>query len=177
MSILTSVINSVLDGGYRVMKVLRFGKSDVQTADEATPYGLDSSAVKDMIAVFSDTVTKGEPVIIGYLNKQQLAQPGEFRLYSTDNDGNLITYIWLHNAAGDGQIELGGTTDNAVLYSKLETAFNQLKNDFNNFVTIFNSHVHPGVQTGGGSSAVTTTLGTDSSADITPAKNNKIKTL
>jgi hypothetical protein len=74
-------------------------------------------------------------------------------------------------------MEIGGDAYNMVRYQELETAFNQLKSDLNNFISIFNAHTHAGVTTGGGTSGVTATSGTSSSADITPAKIDEIKCL
>jgi len=172
---LVKVLNTELDSlSRRVVKFLRLGKSDVQTSLEAAPYGIDSNPVKDMVAVYAPTGEKGKTVIMGYINKQQLAAKGETRLYSTNADGELQLYTWLK---ADGTMEIGGSTKNMVRYQELETAFNQLKSDFNALVTTFNSHVHTGVTTGSGSSGSTATPGTASTADITPAKINQIKTL
>jgi hypothetical protein len=66
---------------------------------------------------------------------------------------------------GSSSMELGGNVDNAVRFSALETAFNQLKSDFD-------GHTHGGVDTGGG----TTSPAITSSADITGAKIDNIKT-
>ena len=171
---ITKVISTSFDDlQRRFIKVLRKGKSDVQTPIEASPFGIDSNPIKDMIAVYGQTEEKGKTVIIGYIDKNKLAASGETRLYSIDNNGNLKTYVWLKN---DGTMEIGGNTKHMVRYEELQTAFNQLKQDLNTFITIFNSHTHTGVTIGGGSTSTTTTPGTSSSADISPAKIDNIKT-
>lgn len=157
----------------RIVKVLRKGKSDVQTAMEAAPFGIDSNPLKDMIAVYAPTEEKGKTVIIGYLNKNQLADVGETRLFSTDSDGTLKFYAWLKN---DGTMEIGGNDYHMVRYEKLAEAFNELKQDFNDHITAYNSHTHTGVMVGLGSTSFTTP-GTPSVADITPAKIDEIKCL
>lgn len=88
-----------------------------------------------------------------------------------DKDGN----IELENSAGsflkltDATIaELMGNADFAVRYSELETAFNQLKTDFDN-----HTHSVPGVTSG--SFTATATAPTNSSADISGAKIDEIK--
>ncbi len=170
---LIKVISTEFDKAKRrIVKLLHLGRSDVKTANEIAPYGIDGNPIKGMIAVYSSTSINGSPVIIGYINKNQLADVGELRLYSTDKDGALKFYTWLKN---DGTYEMGGNADNAVRYSKLEQAFNQLKADFNSHITAYNTHVHIGVTTGGGSSG-TTSPGTSSAADISGAKINEIKT-
>jgi hypothetical protein len=174
------VISSKIDSlSRRTIKFLRYGSSDVLDVLEATNYGVDSVPVKDLVAVYGQTSSKGKAVIIGYLNKNRLADIGETRLFSTDDSGNLQTYIWLKN---DGTMKVGGDADNMVRYSELETAFNELKGDFNTLVTTFNNHIHTTTATVGatpvpGVIAPTTTLGTSSAADISGAKIDEIKTL
>lgn len=154
----------------RVLKVEQFG---IKTAAEAMPFGDDSQPLKDMVAILGDTSNNAEPVILGYINKNQIAGPGEKRLFSLDSDGNLATFVWLKS---DGSIEIGGNTKNMVRYQELEAAFNDLKGKYNELVTAFNTHTHisalPGTPTGTPSA-----IGTPSNADISPAKINEIKTL
>lgn len=126
---LVKVLDSSIDLlNRRLVKVLRFGKSDVQTPFSVSAYGVDSNPIKDMIAVYSDTGEKGKTIIVGYINKNQLADKGELRLFSTDEVGVLKKYIWLKN---DDTIEIGGDTDNMVRYSALATAFNAMLTDLN----------------------------------------------
>ena len=172
---LTKILSTDFDDlARRLVKVLRKGKSDVQTPMEAAPFGIDSNPLKDMIAVYGPTEEKGKTVIIGYLNKNQQADVGETRLFSTDADGALKFYAWLKN---DGTMEIGGADYHMVRYEQLETAFNELKADFNALVTTFNSHTHLGVIAGFATSGTTTASGTASDADITPAKIDEIKCL
>ena len=77
----------------------------------------------------------------------------------------------------DSFIEMDGNADFMVRFSELETGFNQLKSDFNSFVnTIYNVHVHPGVTAGAASTAPSPSTGSPSSADISGAKIDEIKT-
>jgi hypothetical protein len=166
------VISTSLDQlSRRVVKFYRFGNSDVATSLEVGPYGTDSNPVKNMVALSVKTGTKGETFVIGYINKQKLAELGEHRTFSTDEDGVLKTYIWLKN---DGTIEIGGDSDNMVRFSALETAFNELKGDFNTFIQGYNTHTHP---TPSGVSSPPVIGGTQSAADISGAKIDEIKTL
>lgn len=163
----------------RVVKVLRYGTKDVQTAIESAPFGIDANPYKDLIAVYGKTDSKGKKIILGYLNKNQIADVGEIRLYSTDSSGVEKFYTFLKN---DGTMEIGGNSDNMVRFSELENAFNELKSDFNTLVTTFNGHIHTTTATVGatptpGVIAPTTTPGTSSTADISPAKIDEIKTL
>jgi hypothetical protein len=163
---IVKVISTDLDNAKkRLVKFLRFGKSDVQTSIEANPYGLDSNPIKDMVAVYSETSGKGETVIVGYLNKNLKAGVGEFRTFSTDANGNEKFYIWQKN---DGNCEFGGTVDNMVRYQKLSDAMLQ----FQNKLIVQLNLISTGIAAGGGSYVVG-----DVSIDISQSKINEIKTL
>lgn len=149
----------------RILKFLRFGRGDVQTAREAGPFGIDSGPRKGMIAVYSPTAEKGKTVILGYINLNQLAAVGETRIFSTDENGELKTQIWLKNT---GVIEIGGETDWMVRYSALETAFNELQQKWNDFASAY----VPGSPSVTGAPA---TLA-QSTADISSAKIDNIRT-
>ena len=152
------------------VKFLRYGKSDVQEHCEASPYGVDSRPIKDVIAVVGDMGDNGKKTIVGYLNVERKADTGEIRIFSTDDNAVEKFYIWLKK---NGTCEIGGDQDNAVRYSKLEQAFNELKTDFNSFVAVFNTHTHSFVGTG--TVGTPQSSGQSSNADISPAKINEIK--
>jgi hypothetical protein len=148
----------------QLVKVYRLGKDDVQEAIQGTPFGIDSSPVKDMQAIFMQTGEKGKTVIVGYLNRNHISEKGETRIYSTNDTGVVQIFLHLKN---DGTAEFGGDTDNLVRFSKLEEGFNQLKSDFNAFLT----HVH------GGSGSPPAPPAIPSMASIADAKIDEIKTL
>ncbi|MGB0881436.1 MAG: hypothetical protein ACPGSO_00675 [Vicingaceae bacterium] len=158
----------------RVIKFLRLGKRDVQTSLEAMPFGVDSVPVKNLVAVYAPTSEKGQTVIIGYINKNAIADVGEFRAYSTNSDGEEQNYIWIKN---DGTIEIGGDSDNMVRYSQIEASVNELKNDINDLKNIFSAWV---TAPNDGGAALKTALAayytTPIVQDITGAKINEIKT-
>jgi hypothetical protein len=149
----------------RVVKFLRYGSSDFQTSLEAGPFGFDSNPIKDMVAIYAESGTKGKTLIVGYLNKNQVANVGEVRLYSTDENGQQKMYAWLKN---DGTMELGGDSDHLVRFSKLEEGFNKLRDDFNTFAQAYTP--------GGPSSVGTPPTIMQSQASIADAKINEIKT-
>lgn len=165
------ILQTRLANGKVLPKFLRMGKSDVRECKQSTPYGFESNPVKDTIAVYSTTDVIGDDVVIGYIPKEALTDIGESRVFSTDDNGNLKVYIHLK---ASGEIHFGGTNGNLTRYQELESGFNQLKADFNNLVTIFNSHIHA---TPSGASSSTATPGTQSTADISNAKINEFKTL
>lgn len=127
--ILTRLLSTALDKtGKWIAKVQRMGKSDIQTGYQATPYGVDSNPIDGMVALFHDTVRKGDNVVVGYLQKNMMAAKGEIRIFSTDSQGNLKSWIWLKN---DGTIEINGNANHLTQYEAMKTAFDQLKTDLN----------------------------------------------
>ena len=157
------------DAGNRIIKVLRFGLSDVQTATQISPAGIDAGPIKDLIAVYSSTTKNGNKVIIGYISKNSIAEAGELRLYSQDEKGVEQGFVYLKK---DGTLELLGDTDYAIRYSEMKTAFDQLRDDYNSMVNTFNLHIHAAPS---GSTAATLTLETPSTADMTASKIDEIK--
>lgn len=161
-----NIISSAFDSAKRrVLKFYRLGKSDVRTAYDASPYGFDGNPIKNMRAIYSETGTVGEQVIIGYINKNLLAAPGESRMFSTDDSGNLKMFIWLKK---DGTMQLGGAADNAVRYAALNTALQAEKDLINIELTKIQAAI-----TGVGGAYTKA----DISVNISAAKINEIKTL
>lgn len=158
----------------KFVKVLRYGKDDVQTADYALPFGIDSKPVKDILAVHAETGSSEGGVVLGYIQQFAVTKEGENRIYATDANGNEVFSVFFKR---DGTCEFGGTTDFAVRFNKLETGFNQLKADHNALITAFNTHLHATAATGPPS---TPTPGagipaTTSIASIADAKIDEIK--
>ncbi len=119
------ITNSIVDStttedGMRMIKVDQFGAKEPY---ECSPYGFDSNPVKDMTAIYADTSENGEPIIIGYVNENQLADVGELRLYNS-NKG----YIWLKK---DDTIELNGNSRTIVAFIDLKTELENTINKLN----------------------------------------------
>lgn len=161
--------SSIIESGKRIVKVLRFGLGDTKTAVQVSPVGIDSAPIKGMIAIYASTTKKGNKAIIGYVNSSCIAESGELRFFSQDDDGDEQTYIFLKK---DGSIEIGGDSDNAIRYSEMKTAFDTLRDDLNNLINLYNAHIHP---TPSGPSSPTVSLGTPSVADMTSSKIDEIK--
>ena len=107
--------STISNSGKRIMKFLQFG---AKTASESLPYGLDSNPIKGMTAIYGTTSNDAESVIIGYIQKNQLCEVGESRLFSTDENGDLKAFIWNKN---DGTIEINGDTYTSVRFAPLNT--------------------------------------------------------
>lgn len=121
MITLSKIRSTILKNGERIIKVLQYG---AKTVAEISPFGDDSNPVENMSALYADTAETGEPVIIGYINTNQLAAVGEKRIYSLKPDKTLSTFIWLKN---DGTMQIGGDADNVVRYQKLDDALQAQK--------------------------------------------------
>lgn len=164
-----------IEEGNRVVKVVELGP---KTAEQIAPFGDDSSPLNDTAGIFSKTTERGDSVIIGYFNGQQIAQPGEKRIFSLNTDGSLSFNIHLK---GDGTCEINGTGNFLVKFNELKTAFDQLVKDHNALLADYKAHVHTTTATVGSSptpgtiTAPTVTL-TDSTASVDNAKAENIKT-
>lgn len=117
---IVKVISTEVVNGFRRIKILRFGRGDVQTPTQATPFGFDSNPIANMRAIYGPTATNGKPVIIGYINTENLAAEGEMRLFSTNANGVQKAYVWLKN---NGIAEINGNGDYAVKYNALSLSF------------------------------------------------------
>ncbi len=115
MATIAKVDATQIEEGFRTIKVNQYG---AKTADVVQPFGDDSNPIKNMVAVFTETDTDGNPIVIGYFNKDVVAAEGEKRLYSVDSSGNQKAFMWLKN---DGQLQLNGSGDNAVRFTPLES--------------------------------------------------------
>ena len=159
MLTLVKTISTQITNLIRTVKVSRYGKDDTVTGMEAMPYGDDSNPIAGMDAVYLELSSRKNKVIVGYINKQQLADIGEKRIYSTDANGNVQFYIWLH---ADGTCDFGGNANHLAQYEALATAFNELQTKFNNFAAAYT----PGSPTSVGTPPTIA----QSTADITEAK-------
>jgi hypothetical protein len=159
----------------RIVKAFRFIKNyfsgNTHESAQCAPFGDDSCPIKGVNGLKTITTTSALQIVIGYFNKNPKALAGEKRLYSVKPDGSISFEVWFKN---DGTIEIGGNTDNLMGYTEMKKAFDQLKSDLNDFITVYNAHVHP---VSGASTTAPGTLGTASKADMSKAKINAIKTL
>lgn len=91
---------------------------------------------------------------------------GETLIYSIDEDGVLKAQALFDK---DGKIILNEGTDFAVKFNELKTAFDELKSNYNDFITTkYNLHMHPTAVVGPPS--LPTLTGISSTADMSNAK-------
>jgi hypothetical protein len=108
--------SSVIEGGKRILKVMQYG---AKTAKESGPFGFDSSAPEGWTAIYGETSNMGESVILGYINKNQLAEVGGSRMYALDGNGDVVGFVY---ARASGNLELNGNAFSAVRFQNLKTA-------------------------------------------------------
>ena len=169
-------ISTAIVKGFREIKT-RITSKLIESTQTAFPFGFDANPSKNFIAIIADTESNGNPVILGYLNPAALASLGigDSAQYSTDSEGKLMASLILRS---DGTVEILSNQDNAVRYSKLQTAYDELQKKVNDLVTAFNQHVHPTAATGPPSppTPVPSVIpATPSAGDITASKIDEIK--
>jgi hypothetical protein len=103
----------------RMIKFLQSCRSDVRMKPQAAPYGVDSSPIIGMVAIHGETTVKGNSVIVGYINKNQLAR--------TYNDRNLLKdYRYLESG------RFRPYTISKPLMQRTEEIYKELSTDFDN---------------------------------------------
>jgi hypothetical protein len=146
------------------IKVLRFGKKDVQTCEPILPAGIDSKPLNEDLAVHGETQDRSDPICLGYVWKSSKTNPGEIRIFARGTDGSEKLYLYIKN---DGTAEFGGNVDRLVRYQKLDDGLQALKTKIN-------------VELGKIQAAITGLGGAyakvDVSVDISASKINEIKT-
>lgn len=148
----------------------------MQTGDVGDPTLEHVGDLSDAIAM-PGMIPTTEPLgeSIGENTIQLCKRDGTVKIQINGDDINLeggtIT------TSGSTETVLQDGTNWAVQYSAMYTAFNQLRTDLNNLVTIFNAHTHPYVDTpvGAATTSVTATSGTSSTVDMGNAKVDTVR--
>ena len=149
------------------VKVLRYGKRDIKTAEHVLPAGIESKPVGDDVAVHAITGSTETTVCVGYIRGQQKTKEGETVVYSTDANGERQLEFYFRN---DGKCELGGNNNNLTQFQELKSGFDQLKSDLNSLVSAYNAHTHPDPSSG--STGTTSNPGSSSTASVDNAEIN-----
>jgi hypothetical protein len=122
---LSKLKSSTIEQGKRFLKVLQFG---AKTAKESYPFGFDSVPPADWTAIYAETTNKDESVIIGYINRNQLASIGESRIYALGSNKEVTAFLW---AKSQGDLLLNGSNFTAVRFDPLDTALQTEKSQIN----------------------------------------------
>ena len=140
---LSKINSSTIEAGKRILKVIGIGGS-AYTAKESYPFGFDSVPPKGYTALYSDTSNRDESVIIGYINKNQLAEVGGSRMFAVGESGDVSGFLY---ARASGVLELNGSDYSAVRFQELKTQIDLLQTQINSQWPLIAS----GIATGGGS--------------------------
>lgn len=136
---------SFLSETRRIIKCFSRGQRDVSTNHQCSDWGDDSNPIQGSDIVVAETKSDETTLILGVIQTNKKANPGEKRIFATDEDGNTVIDIWLK---ADGTVEFDGTGDFLARFNELKAGFDQLKQDHNNLITAFNSHMHATAATG-----------------------------
>jgi hypothetical protein len=120
-----------------------------------------------MKAIYGQTETNGQDVIVGYINTKQLAEAGGVRFYAQDENGTEKVRIWLHP---DGTVEIGGTGP-AGSNANHATQWEALRDQLNIFLAAQKLAITASFSALGGTYPITPFA----DLDITTAKLTKIK--
>jgi len=155
-------------------------EDDVQTVEVFRGPGIDANPPDNARAVVLP-VGKAWQIAVAIddgVAPDDTVDQGEIEIYSSAS-GSRVATIRLDDSGNikidaDTEIILNSGTDYAVAYEDLKTAFDQLKSDFDTFVsTIFNLHNHPTAATGPVS--VPSVTGSASTADMSGAKIDTVR--
>lgn len=113
--------SAALESGKRILKSIGIGGS-VMTTKESMPFGIDSQPLENWTAIYAETTNKSESVIIGYINKNQIAEPGENRMYALGPEGGISSFVFLKS---NGEIWLNSGENSAVLWEGLKNSIDQ----------------------------------------------------
>jgi hypothetical protein len=101
----------------RIVKAFRFIKAslsgDTHEPVQIGPFGDDSCPPKNVKGVKTRTTTESIHVVLGYFNRNPLAQEGEKRLFSLQEDGAESVYVYLKN---DSTFEIGCSDGFKITY-------------------------------------------------------------
>lgn len=174
MNGISAIISRVKEATKEAIKVLRFGKDDVQTADQYLPFGIDSKPVKETPAIWLKTSDKGEPVIIGYYGNSDQTNPGEARIYATDSSGTEVFSMLFKN---DGTVEFGGSDDFLMRFNNSKAVIDEIQQDIASLKQVFSSWVTAPNDGGAALKAASATwAGTPLQESIDNSKIEEIKT-
>ena len=148
---------------------------DVQSVELVNASGVDYNPPPGSQVIVLDLGSAWKVAIASDDGIEPEADLGDYEIYSSDPTGaTKISYVKCTKDALNQLVEINGDADFAVRFNELETAFNQLQSDFDNFVTtVYNLHTHASAPVGPISPPSLT--GSTSTADIAPSKVEDVK--
>ena len=156
-------------GNRRLLQVEISDPDDIQTVELMSSAGEDVNPPVGNRVLIVDVGAAYKIAIAADDGIEPSIDEGEKKLYSI-NGVSISAFINLLNT---GILELNGNADFAVRFNAMKTAFDEMKTDLNNFITVYNGHSHATAPAGpiSGPSAA----GSASAADMSDAKIDEIK--
>lgn len=153
------------------IKLLIYGNTDVRTAPQVTPQGITSKPIKEKIGLYIETEDETKSVFIGTIDiPTDRIKDGEIKIFAVNDNDEEQSFLQCHNSDQ-------ATADNwAVKFNELKSAFDELKEKYNDCALAMSSHTH----TVSGTVTLTPTvidpvvLPSISTANIDNAKNKRI---
>jgi len=164
-------IEKNLDGEnkVRILNVEVTEPDDTQKIQQVLHAGEDDGLVKGSTAVILE-ISPAYKIVIGIDDGIEPSMgDGEKKVYSQAG-GSIKAFI---NCLKDGNIDINGDDDNAVRFSKMEQAYNDLRTDLNTFILLYNTHTHTGNL--GSPTSTTPNVATISTSNMTAAKVNSVR--
>lgn len=165
------------EGDSRMLSAELSEADDVQTIELVNRNGEQTNPLDDHMLVILELgpAWKIAVAVRDNVELDATLARGEKILYSLDATNAIKASV---RFKADGTLVLNEGEDYAVQFTAMQSAFNQLKSDFNTFVSsVFNAHTHPYLP-GPGPAAPTSptaTPGSSSSADMAGAKIESIQ--
>lgn len=119
MITIAKIIGSVITNGIKYIKLTRFGRNDHQEVIQITPFGIESTPVKDLKTIHTNTINDSKSLSIGIVCKHEKTQEGETRVYATNSAGVTQFEIYLKS---NGTCQFNGTGEFLTKYNALDTA-------------------------------------------------------
>lgn len=174
----------------------------MREADLINPAGEDSIPLKIDTALLVRIEGINQKVAVGVVSQSQGAKEGEKILYSRDAQAELVAKIHLKNTGelyietkdnidiksekelnieiketanikSNDKIILNSGDDYAVKFNELNKEMEKLKKEINQFIKIFNSHIHPHPQ--GNTASPSPPTASNISLDISQAKSETVQ--
>ena len=150
----------------RLLQVQISNESDIQTVQYMSVPGEDTAPINgDKVQIFRIGSAFQFAVAVEDQNNVASVAVGGKRLFSRDSAGAVKAFIELLTS---GVLHLNGSAYSAVRFEELQTAFDQLKADFD-------AHTH--LYAPGPGTPTQTAATIASTADITPAESDTVKLL
>jgi hypothetical protein len=136
MGFIGKIINQAINDNIREIVTEIFPQYN-RVSVQALPPGIDAAPLEEDqgISIIIDKANRS--VNIGVYPDAQ-AEPGEVRIYSRDSGGSIQALLYFKT---DGTIEINGTDDFAVRFSKLKEVVDELQGDVTDLKTAFSTWV------------------------------------